>query len=127
MSRTSRAAPAWRGRSSPASARSRATTTDQPARSAGQARKAPSSSCPRARGQVRSPYPWGGESPDRGFDCSGLVQYSYARAGLALPRTAQTQYDAGPLLAQGATPRAGDLVFFGVSTHRITHVAIALG
>jgi hypothetical protein len=80
-----------------------------------------------ALGQVGIPYKWGGESPDMGFDCSGLVQYAYARAGRTLPRTAQTQYDAGPLLMQGATPSPGDLVFFGVSTHQVTHVGIAIG
>jgi cell wall-associated NlpC family hydrolase len=80
-----------------------------------------------ALAQVGIPYQWGGESPATGFDCSGLVQYAYARAGITLPRTAQTQYDAGPLLAQGATPHPGDLLFFGVDPERVTHVGLALG
>lgn len=79
-----------------------------------------------ALGQVGTPYLWGGETPDAGFDCSGLVQYAYQRAGLTLPRTAQTQYSAGPLLPAGADLAPGDLVFFG-SPDRVTHVGIALG
>lgn len=84
--------------------------------------------------QVGTPYVWGGEEPG-GFDCSGLVQYAYAAAGIALPRTAQTQYDHGPLLplvspsitdpSFGLAP--GDLVFFGSDTRHVAHVGIALG
>ncbi|MDP3713775.1 MAG: bifunctional lytic transglycosylase/C40 family peptidase [Mycobacteriales bacterium] len=77
--------------------------------------------------QVGTPYVWGGETPGIGFDCSGLVQHSYAAAGITLPRTAQTQYNAGPHLPLGAEPQAGDLVFFGTSTAHVTHVGIALG
>jgi cell wall-associated NlpC family hydrolase len=80
-----------------------------------------------ALAQVGTPYVWGGENPKAGFDCSGLVQYAYNQAGISLPRTAQTQYGAGPLLEQGVSPRPGDLVFFGVSTRQVTHVGIALG
>lgn len=77
--------------------------------------------------QVGTPYLWGGESPGAGFDCSGLVQYAYARAGVQLPRTAQTQHDAGPALPSSTDPAAGDLVFFGTDTGNVTHVGIALG
>lgn len=80
-----------------------------------------------ALAQVGTPYLWGGESPEAGFDCSGLVQYAYAGTELQLPRTAQTQYDHGPHLPTDADPQAGDLVFFGTSTTHITHVGIALG
>ena len=72
------------------------------------------------------PYLWGGEGPD-GFDCSGLVQWAYARAGVLLPRVAQDQFDDGPLLSPGAPLVAGDLVFFGTGPQAVTHVGIYLG
>lgn len=80
-----------------------------------------------ALAQVGTPYLWGGETPGVGFDCSGLVQHAYATAGLQLPRTAQTQYDAGPHLPASEPLQPGDLVFFGSSATRVTHVGISLG
>jgi cell wall-associated NlpC family hydrolase len=79
-----------------------------------------------ALAQVGTPYLWGGEST-RGFDCSGLVQFSYARAGLALPRTAQQQYDATTHLTDPNALQPGDLVFFGGGPKAVDHVGIALG
>ncbi|MHB8448953.1 MAG: C40 family peptidase [Mycobacteriales bacterium] len=70
-------------------------------------------------------YLWGGDG-NGGFDCSGLVQASYASAGLTLPRTAQAQYDAGPQLSAGTVLEPGDLVFYGTSTSHITHVGIVI-
>ncbi len=72
------------------------------------------------------PYVWGGEDPG-GFDCSGLVQWAYAHAGVALPRVAQDQYDVGPAVPAGLPLVAGDLVFFGIGPHAVTHVGIYLG
>lgn len=80
-----------------------------------------------ALAQVGTPYLWGGETPGVGFDCSGLVQHAYAAAGITLPRTAQTQYKAGPHLPDGVEPQAGDLLFFGTGPDHVTHVGIALG
>lgn len=80
-----------------------------------------------ALAQVGTPYVWGGQTPGLGFDCSGLVQYAYSAAGIALPRTAQTQYDHGPHLAPTEPVLAGDLVFFGSDSGHVTHVGIALG
>ena len=51
--------------------------------------------------QIGTPYRWGGETPGVGFDCSGLVQAAWAAAGVRLPRVAQDQFDAGPLLPPG--------------------------
>ncbi|GMA42297.1 glycoside hydrolase [Mobilicoccus caccae] len=62
-----------------------------------------------ARAQLGTPYRWGGTSPS-GFDCSGLVQYAFGKAGKDLPRTAAAQYAA---TQRTSSPRPGDIVFFG--------------
>ena len=80
-----------------------------------------------ALAQVGTPYRWGGESPGVGFDCSGLTQAAYKVAGMALPRTAQEQYDAGTLVPAGVPLEPGDLVFFGQGTTAIEHVGIYVG
>ncbi|MGH9129636.1 MAG: NlpC/P60 family protein [Acidimicrobiales bacterium] len=80
-----------------------------------------------AESYVGTPYVWGGEAPGVGFDCSGLVQWVFAEAGVALPRVAQDQYNATAHLAPGATLVPGDLVFFGPSTTAIEHVGIYIG
>jgi cell wall-associated NlpC family hydrolase len=79
-----------------------------------------------ALAQIGTPYVWGGEGPG-GFDCSGLVQAAYQAAGIALPRVAQQQYDAGPRLQPGEALQPGDLVFFGADTSHVTHVGIVVG
>lgn len=60
--------------------------------------------------QLGVPYVWGGESPETGFDCSGLVQWAYAQVGVALPRTTSGQILVGvPVDVDDLRP--GDLVF----------------
>lgn len=74
-------------------------------------------------------YVFGGSNPDTSFDCSGLVQWCFGKAGIMLPRTAQQQYDSMQHIALSeASP--GDLVFFtGTydSGTYITHVGIYVG
>jgi cell wall-associated NlpC family hydrolase len=82
-----------------------------------------------ATAQLGLPYQWGGDGPaagDAGFDCSGLTHAAYAAAGITLPRTAQTQYDAGPHVPAGQLLLPGDLVFYGTPGH-IHHVGLYLG
>ncbi|MFI9389224.1 C40 family peptidase [Kutzneria sp. NPDC052558] len=73
------------------------------------------------------PYVWGGNgAQDGGFDCSGLTKAAYAAAGIVLPRTAQTQYDAGPHVPAGQPLLPGDLVFFGTPPD-VHHVGLYIG
>ncbi len=80
-----------------------------------------------AQGQLGIPYLWGGDGPaEGGFDCSGLTRAAYAAAGIDLPRTAQTQYEAGPVVPPGEPLEIGDLVYYGTAGN-IHHVAIYIG
>ncbi|MGW5969114.1 NlpC/P60 family protein [Streptomyces sp. NPDC055186] len=63
-----------------------------------------------ARSALGSPYVWGANGPF-GFDCSGLMQWSYAQAGVALPRTSQAQRHAGRQVPLSQA-RPGDLVLY---------------
>ncbi len=80
-----------------------------------------------ALAQVGTPYDWGGETPGVGFDCSGLTQAAYKVAGVVLPRTAQEQYDAGPMVPDGTPLQLGDLLFFGQSRSAVDHVGLYIG
>jgi cell wall-associated NlpC family hydrolase len=64
-----------------------------------------------AKSQIGVPYVWGGESPGSGFDCSGLTQWSWAQAGISIPRTAAEQYAALPHVSLTAL-QPGDLLFY---------------
>ncbi|MFI9382322.1 NlpC/P60 family protein [Kutzneria sp. NPDC052558] len=76
-----------------------------------------------ALGQRGTPYQWGGETPNVGFDCSGLMQWAWRQAGVSLPRSAAAQYSVGKSVSKGAL-QAGDLVFFGSTASNIYHVGM---
>jgi cell wall-associated NlpC family hydrolase len=71
-------------------------------------------------------YRLGGQDPDTGFDCSGLVRYVFAQHAIDVPRTVTEQFAAGTSIAQDDV-RAGDLLFFSTTASGPTHVGIALG
>jgi cell wall-associated NlpC family hydrolase len=79
-----------------------------------------------AAGQLGAPYRWGGTGPG-GWDCSGLTQAAYRAGGVALPRVAQDQFDAGPAVPADTGVQPGDLVFFGASVGAVTHVGLYVG
>ncbi|GLZ37861.1 C40 family peptidase [Actinokineospora sp. NBRC 105648] len=91
-----------------------------------------------ACGQRGLPYLWGGNGPqltelpdgrvhvNGGFDCSGLTKASFAAAGVQLPRTAHTQYQATTRVAE-AELAPGDLVFYGNPRTKIHHVGLYIG
>ena len=76
---------------------------------------------------VGLPYVWGGESPDSGFDCSGLVQYVCREHGIRMPRTAAEQFHAGTSV-KFIDLEPGDLVFLA-NTYKpgVSHVGIYIG
>jgi cell wall-associated NlpC family hydrolase len=75
---------------------------------------------------VGTPYKFGGDDPAQGFDCSGLVFYSFDQLGIEVPRTAaDLRHAAKPVAREALTP--GDLVFFRSSARRVDHVGIYAG
>jgi peptidoglycan DL-endopeptidase LytE len=70
-----------------------------------------------------SPYVWGGTSPS-GFDCSGYLNYVFAKVGVSLPRTVATIWRETTTVAN---PRVGDIVFFETYTSGPSHAGIYLG
>lgn len=73
----------------------------------------------KAKTQLGTPYMWGGQTPGRGFDCSGLVQWAYRESGVELPRTAAAMA-VGSSVPQDAL-QPGDLAVWS------GHVAMYIG
>ena len=90
----------------------------------------------RGGSQMGVPYSWGGGSLDgpskgvgdganiNGFDCSGLMRYMFAGAGVLIPRFSGDQYNAGRHIPQDQA-RRGDLIFYGPNGSQ--HVTMYLG
>ena len=74
--------------------------------------------------QVGAPYRYGGATPD-GFDCSGLVQFSYSRIGVVVPRTTSQLWKASRTV-DASERRAGDILFFNIEG-KMSHVGMYLG
>ena len=78
-----------------------------------------------AVGLVGTPYRYGGNTPESGFDCSGLIGYVYrSRAGVSPPRTVAQLDEFGKAISRSDL-RVGDLVVFGRGTP--THAGIYVG
>lgn len=74
--------------------------------------------------QVGVPYRYGGASP-KGFDCSGLVYYSYGKAGRSLPRTTAGLWSAMRPISKDDL-QVGDILFFRISG-KMSHVGLYVG
>ncbi len=78
-----------------------------------------------AQAMLGKPYRYGGTSPSKGFDCSGLVQYAHHKAGIQVPRSSASQYaQAQRVSVRNLKP--GDLLFFRIGS-KLSHVGIYLG
>ena len=71
------------------------------------------------------PYRNGGSDPS-GFDCSGFVQYVFARHGTVLPREVRDQYGVGRKVSMNEV-KSGDLLFFQTVSRGASHVGMAIG
>lgn len=78
-----------------------------------------------ALAMVGKPYRYGGNTP-KGFDCSGLVQYSYGRVGVKLPHGTRNLLHISRPISRDKLQR-GDLVFFTQEGRKSSHVALYLG
>lgn len=111
-------------------------TPTRPAKSSSTMRPGPPISDPsagleeisiQAMSLVGTPYRYGGNTPDSGFDCSGLVRYVVARtASVNLPRTTAEMGSRGAALSRSEVA-SGDLVFFNTTGHPQSHVGIYVG
>lgn len=82
-----------------------------------------------AIGLVGTPYRWGGNTPESGFDCSGLIRYVFDRsANIYLPRTTEQMWAQGGSRVSRKNLKSGDVVFFATSGgKRVSHAGIYVG
>jgi len=81
-----------------------------------------------AIGLVGTPYRYGGNSPEAGFDCSGLINYVFLHsAGLKLPRSTAELIDIKAPKIDKDRLYPGDLVYFNTLGGRVSHIGIYVG
>lgn len=79
-----------------------------------------------AHSTIGTPYKWGGNNPQQGFDCSGLMSYVHRNAlGVKIPRTAAQQRDNSRTISY-AQLQPGDMLFFKTGK-RSNHVGVYVG
>lgn len=82
----------------------------------------------RALQAVGTPYRWGGTTPGKGLDCSGLVKYAFNDVReVDLPRTSHAMAESQGQKVDRKDLKPGDLLFFNIKSRKINHVAIYLG
>lgn len=76
-----------------------------------------------------TPYKWGGNTPEEGFDCSGLIRYVFDEsAGVRLPRTTAQMISAPAPSVSRNRLQSGDVVFFATNGgRRVSHAGIYVG
>lgn len=76
-----------------------------------------------AKAQIGRPYKYGGSTPSMGFDCSGLILWSYKQHGVSVPRQARDQARYGKVVKQSQL-QPGDIVVFRISSRSGYHTGI---
>lgn len=79
-----------------------------------------------AKSQIGRKYKYGGMSPKTGFDCSGLIHWSYKQHGVTVPRQAKDQAKAGWAVKKSQL-KPGDIVVFRISSRSGIHTGIYSG
>ena len=81
-----------------------------------------------ALGAMGEPYRWGGTSSDEGFDCSGLIWYSYTTHGISVPRVSRDQAHAGRSVGRDVSKlEPGDILLFDARGNGVSHVGLYIG
>ena len=82
-----------------------------------------------ALGLVGTPYRYGGNTPQGGFDCSGLIHYVFRQVGGAVPRLPRStaQWAAATVPVDDARMQRGDLVFFNTTGAPFSHMGLYVG
>lgn len=82
----------------------------------------------RAIALVGTPYRYGGNTPESGFDCSGFVDYVFRDvAGIVLPRTVDDIDAINAPEVRREELNSGDLIFFKTSGRKVSHIGIYVG